>query len=240
MTVILRFFVMTTYAFATSPGHLSQLLFHPLAPLFVVLSLSTGSLRQPATRAAIEFICPIHRDPLLSSVCIIEFIHPAIFTRARKSPATEVASTKDVKSPVTAEVASGRVTRSTRNAGTFASAAASITKTANARNPGAFASAKAAVAKTASLLAPHMEEDTSAKAINSPGELVVPGESPPACKAKDKAIAAVATDLNATALAKDSSSKTITTATKVAKVALSKKVCIMFSFLLLRIHTFLI
>jgi hypothetical protein len=40
VTVILRFFVMTAYAFATSPGHLSQLSFHPLIPLFVILSLS--------------------------------------------------------------------------------------------------------------------------------------------------------------------------------------------------------
>ncbi len=151
-------------------------------------------------------------------------------TRAGKSPTTEVASTKDVKSPVTDEVASGHVTRSTRNAGTFASAEASVTKTASARDAGAFASAKAAVAKTASLVAPHMVEDTSAKAINSPVELVVPGKSPPDCKAKDKANAAVATDLNATALAKDSSSKTIMTATKVAKVAVSKKVCIMFLY----------
>jgi hypothetical protein len=144
-TVILRFFIMTTYAFATSPIHLSQLLFHPLAPLFIVLSLLTGSSRQLATHAVIEFICLIHRDPLPSSVCFIEFIHPAMVTRAGKSPATEVASTKDVKSPVTAEVASGHVTRSTRNAGTFASAEASVTKTASARNAGAFASAKAAV-----------------------------------------------------------------------------------------------
>jgi hypothetical protein len=113
---------------------------------------------------------------------------------------------------------------------TFASAKASVTKTASARNAGAFASAKATVAKTASLLAPHTEEDTSAKAINSPGELMVPGKSPLVHKAKDKAIAAVATDLNATALAKDSSSKTVMTATKVAKVAVSKKVHIMFSF----------
>ena len=75
-----------------------------------------------------------------------------------------------------------------------------------------------------------MEEDTSAKAINSPVELVVPGKSPPVRKAKDKAIVAIATDLDATALAKDSSSKTITTATKVAKVAVSKKVRIMFSY----------
>ncbi len=122
------------------------------------------------------------------------------------------------------------MTKSTRNAGTSASAEASVTKTASAKNAGAYASAKAAVAKTASLVPPHMEEDTSAKAINSPVELVVPGKSPPVRKAKDKAIAAVATDLNATALAKDSSSKTVTTATKVAKVAVSKKVHIMFSY----------
>ncbi len=64
----------------------------------------------------------------------------------------------------------------------------------------------------------------------SPGELVVPGKSPPVRKAKDKAIAANATDLDATALAKDSSSKTVTTATKVPKVAVSKKVRIIFSY----------
>ncbi len=228
--MILRFFVMTTYTFATSPSHLSQLSFRPLAPSFVVLSLSTSNSRQLATRAGVKFIGPIHRDPSPSSVRFIEFIHPAMVIRPGKSQATEVASTKDVKSPVTAEVASGRVTRSTRNAGTFASAEATVTKTASARNAGAFASAKAAVAKTASLVAPHVEEDTSAKAINSPVELVDPGKSPPVRKAKDKAIAAVATDLNATALAKDSSSKTVTTATKVAKVAVSKKVRIMFSY----------
>ncbi len=68
---------------------------------------------------------------------------------------------------------------------------------------------------------------------NSPGELVVPGKSPPVCKAKDKAIVAIATDLDATALAKDSSSKTVTTARKVAKVAVSKKVRIIFSYFLL-------
>ncbi len=85
-------------------------------------------------------------------------------TKVGKSPATEVASTQVGKSPVTAEVASGRVTRSARNAGTFASAKAAVTKTASARNAGAFVSAKAAVAKTAALLTPHMEEDTSAKA----------------------------------------------------------------------------
>jgi hypothetical protein len=75
-----------------------------------------------------------------------------------------------------------------------------------------------------------MEEDTSAKAINSPGELVVPGKSPPVHKAKDKAIATVATDLNTTAVAKDSSSKTVTTAMEVAQVAVSKKGRMMFSF----------
>ncbi len=68
---------------------------------------------------------------------------------------------------------------------------------------------------------------------NSPGELVVPGKSPPVHKAKDKAIVTIATDLDATALAKDSSIKTITTATKVAKVVVSKKVCIIFSYFLL-------
>ncbi len=128
MTVILRLFVMTAYAFATSLGHLSQHLFRPLAPSFVVLSLLTRNSRQLATRAAIEFIRPIHRDPSPSSIRFIEFIHPAMVTRAGKSPATEVASTKDVKSPVTAEVASGCVTRSTRNAVTFVSAKASVTK----------------------------------------------------------------------------------------------------------------
>jgi hypothetical protein len=168
---------MTAYAFATSPGNLSQLSFRPLAPSFVVLSLSTGNSRQLATRAAIEFICPIHCNPSPSSICFIEFIHPAMVTRAGKSLATEAIIPNDVKSPVTDEVASGRVTRGTRNAGTFASAKASVTKTASARNAGAFASAKAAVAKTASLVAPHMEENTSAKAINSSVELVVPGKS---------------------------------------------------------------
>jgi hypothetical protein len=206
------------YAFATSPGHLSQLSFRPLAPLFVVLSLLTSNSRQLATCAGIEFICPNHCDPSLSSIRFIEFIHPAMVTRAGKSPATEVASTKDVKSPVTAEVASGRVTRSMRNAGTFASANASVTKTTSARNAGAFASAKATVAKPASLVAPHMEEDTSARAINSPFELVVPGKSPPVRKAKDKAIATVATDLNATALTKDSSSKTFMTAQRLQRL----------------------
>ncbi len=165
VTVILRFFVITACAFATSPGHMSQLSFRPLAPSFVLLSLSTGNSRQLVTRAVIEFISPIHRDhPSPSSVRIIEFIHPAMVTKVGKSPATEVASTKVGKSPVTAEVASGHVTRSARNTGTFASAKATVTKTASARNAGAFASAKAAAAKTAALLAPHMEKDTSAKA----------------------------------------------------------------------------
>jgi hypothetical protein len=123
MTVILWFFVMTAYTFATSPSHLSQLSFRPLAPSFVLLSLLTGNLQQLATRAAIELICPIHcNHPLPSSVRIIEFIHPAMVTKVGKSPDTEVASTKVGKSLVTAEVASGPVTRSARNAGTFASA----------------------------------------------------------------------------------------------------------------------
>ncbi len=301
MTVILWFFVMTAYAFVTSPSHLSQLSFRPLAPSFFLLSLSTGNSQQLATCAMIEFICPIHRDSLPSSIRIIDLIHPAMVTKVGKSPATEGASTKVGKLPVTAEVASGRVTRSVRNAGTFASATAAVTKTASARNAGAFASAKATVTKTTALLAPHMEEDTSAKAslvgqpltsamdadkqcvlekrnilhdsdddvsptagrlvslvspvwkakekanaaiandttnnkttvTNSPGELVVPGKSPPVRKAKDKAIVAITTDLDATALAKDSSSKTVTTATKVAKVAVSKKVHIIFSYFLL-------
>jgi hypothetical protein len=161
--------------------------------------------------------------------------------RARKSPATKVASTKDVKPPVTAEVASGHVTRSTRNGGTFSSAEASVTKTASARNTGALAHGKSAVAKTASLVAPHMKEDTSAKAINSPvelvvpgskfpGELMVPGKSPPDRTAKDKAIAAVATDLNATAMAEESSGDTNSNAVTVGKVAVSKKVCTTFCY----------
>jgi hypothetical protein len=301
VTIILHFFVMNAYAFATSPSHLSQLLYHPLAPLFVLLSLLTGNSQQLITCAAIEFICLIHCDSLPSFIRIIEFIHPAMVTKVGKSLATEVASTQVGKSPVTAEVASGHVTRSARNAGTFASAKAAVTKTASVRNAGAFASAKAAVAKTAALLAPPMEEDTSAKAslvgqpltspmdadkrhvlekrnilhdsdddvsptasqfvslvshvrkakekanaaiandttnnkttvTNSPGELVVPGKSPPVRKAKDKAIVAITTDLDATAMVKDSSSKTITTATKVAKVAVSKKVRIIFSYFLL-------
>jgi hypothetical protein len=68
---------------------------------------------------------------------------------------------------------------------------------------------------------------------NSHGELVAPGKSPPVRKAKDKAIVAIVTDLDATALAKNSSSKTVTTATKVAMVAVSKKVRIIFTYFLL-------
>jgi hypothetical protein len=40
VTEILRFFVITAYALATSPGHLSQLLYFCCPPLFVALSLS--------------------------------------------------------------------------------------------------------------------------------------------------------------------------------------------------------
>ncbi len=164
MTVILRFFVMTAYTFAISPSHLSQHLFRPLGPSFVLLSLLTGNSQQLATHAAIEFICLIHCNSSPSSIRIIGFIHPAMVTKVGKSLATGVVSTQVGKSPVTAEVASGGVTRSAKIAGTFASAKAVVTKTASARNAGAFASAKAAVAKSAALLAPHMEEDTSAKA----------------------------------------------------------------------------
>ncbi len=85
-------------------------------------------------------------------------------TKVGKSPATEVAGTKVRKSPVTAEVASGCVTRSATSSGTFANATTAVTTTTSARNAGAFVSAKATVAITATLLAPHMEEDTSAKA----------------------------------------------------------------------------
>jgi hypothetical protein len=46
-----------------------------------------------------------------------------------------------------------------------------------------------------------VSENMSAAGSKSPSELVVPGKSPPDCTAKDKAIATVATDLNATALA---------------------------------------
>jgi hypothetical protein len=63
-----------------------------------------------------------------------------------------------------------------------------------------------------------MEEDISAKATNSPNELVVPGKSPPVRRAKNKAIAAVATDLNATALAEESNFDTNCKGAMVAKV----------------------
>jgi hypothetical protein len=129
-------------------------------------------------------------------------------TKAGKSLATEVADTKIAKSSVISEVASGRVTRSGRNPGTFVSAKASVTKNPSGRNAGAFAHSKTAVVKTASLHACHMEEDMSAKAPNSPGELVVPGKSPPVCRAENKSIAAVTTDLNATALAEQSNFNT--------------------------------
>ncbi len=67
-----------------------------------------------------------------------------------------------------------------------------------------------------------MEEDISAKATNSPGELVVPGKSPPVCIAKNKAIATVATDLNATALAEEFNFNTNCKGATVAKVAVSE------------------
>ncbi len=67
-------------------------------------------------------------------------------------------------------------------------------------------------------------------APNPPGELVVPGKSPPDSTAKDKAIAAFATDLNATALAKESSSNTNSIAAMVGKFAVSKKVRTMFCY----------
>ncbi len=153
-----------------------------------------------------------------------------------------MAGTKVAMSSVTSEVASGRVTRSGRNPGTFVSAKASVTKNKSGRNAGAFACGKSAVAKTASALhACHMEEDTSAKATNSPGELVVPGfkspgesvvpgKPPPDRTAKDKAIAAVATDLNATALAEESSGNTNSIAATVGKFVVSKKVRTTFCY----------
>jgi hypothetical protein len=143
-------------------------------------------------------------------------------TKAGKSPATEVAGTKVAKLSVTSEVASGRVTRSGRIPGTFLSAKASVTKNASGRNAGAFMRGKSAVAKTASLHACHMEEDMSAKAANSPGRLVVPGKPPPVRRAKNKAIAAVATDLNATTLAEESNFNTNCKRVMVAKVAVLK------------------
>ncbi len=143
-------------------------------------------------------------------------------TKAGKSPATEVDGTKVAKLPVTSEVASGHVIRSGRNPGTFVSAKASVTQNVSGRNAGAFVCGKSAVAKTASLYACHMEEDMSAKATNSPGELVVPGKSPPVHRAKNKAIAAVPTDLNATALVEESNFNTNCIAATVSKVAVSK------------------
>jgi hypothetical protein len=184
-------------------------------------SLSTGNSRLFATRAAIEFICLIHRDPSPSAIGIIEFIHLVMVTKAGKPPATDVAGTKVAKLSVTSEVASGRVTRIGRDPGTFVSAKASVTQNASGRNAGAFVHGKSAVAKTASLHACHMEEDMSAKATNSPGELVVPGKSPPVRRAKNKAIAAVATDLNATALAEESNFNANCIAATVGKVVVS-------------------
>jgi hypothetical protein len=143
-------------------------------------------------------------------------------TKAGKTPATEVAGTKVAKLSVTSMVASGRVTRSGRNPGTFVSAEASVTKNASGRNAGAFAHGKSAVAKTASLHAHHMEEDMSAKATSSPGELVVPGKPPPVRRAKNKAITPVATDLNATALVEESNFNTNCKGATVAKVAISE------------------
>ncbi len=51
VTVILRFFVMSAYALATSPGHLSQLSYFCLPPLFVALSHS-----RPATRGYLQLV----------------------------------------------------------------------------------------------------------------------------------------------------------------------------------------
>jgi hypothetical protein len=73
-------------------------------------------------------------------------------------------------------------------------------------------------------------ENMSAKASKSPSELVVPSKSPPVCTAKDKAIATVATDLNATALAEESSGNTNCIAATVEKVAVSKKVQTKFCY----------
>ncbi len=53
---------------------------------------------------------------------------------------------------------------------------------------------------------------------------MVPGKSPPDRTAKDEAIPAVATDLNAIALAKESSGNTNSIAATVGKVAVLKKV----------------
>ncbi len=161
-----------------------------------------------ATHAAIEFICPIHPDPLPLVIRIIEFIHLVMVTTAGKSPSTEVVGSNVAKLSVTSEVASGRVTRSGRNLGNFVSAKASLTKNPSGRNAGAFAHGKSAVSKTASLRPRHMDEDMPAKATNSPGEFMVPGKSPPVRRARYKAIATVATDLNATSLAEGSNFNT--------------------------------
>jgi hypothetical protein len=126
---------------------------------------------------------------------------------------------KVAKLSVTSEVASGRVTRSGRNLGNFVSAEASLTKNASGRNAGAFAHGKSAVAKTASLRPCHMDKDMSAEATNYPGKFMVPGKSRPVRRARNKAIAAVATDLNATSLAKGSNFNTDCNAATVAKVA---------------------
>ncbi len=85
-----------------------------------------------------------------------------------------------------------------------------------------FVHGKSAVAKTASLCTHHMDKDMSAKATNSPGELMVPGKSSPVRRARNKAIAAVATDLNATSLAEGSNFNTNCNAATVAKVAVSE------------------
>ncbi len=69
-----------------------------------------------------------------------------------------------------------------------------------------------------------VSENMPAKASKSPGELVVPGKSPPVCTEKDKAIATVATDLNATALAKESSGNTIVLLRRLEKL-LSQRMC---------------
>ncbi len=75
-----------------------------------------------------------------------------------------------------------------------------------------------------------VSENMSATVSKSPGELAVPGKSPPDRTAKDKAIAAVATDLNATALAEESSGNTNSIAAMVGKAAASKKVRTMFCY----------
>ncbi len=59
---------------------------------------------------------------------------------------------------------------------------------------------------------------------------MVPGKSPPDHTAKDKAIAAVATDLNVTALAEESSGNTNSIAATVGKVAVLRKVRTTFCY----------